>query len=1180
MSTTSTTSPESRSPSPRTPGASEVSELVSIHDEIDQATAFFIQMQPKGTGLPWVNDSGVYTTPHKQEDDQMLRLDELIEQHAYEDSPAAHSPLFSSPPTYHTTLNASAMITEPASPNNILAPSQHASIPLTKPIPPPASLLRKPDPSANNQRVVHPPRESCFNLPIMFPSIPEGGTKSRVETQVRITIDLADSSSSSDPYRYNKVGSWKWLQLPHGTATKKRTRKQGKIDPELQDVLHLSATVTCATPPHNRVLSCSSCQTREAKRVAKKLAARVRPTRSDSESEAEGPGKPKSKVQEDTTSIIQFNCAEHLDFSTGSIVLPLRITCYCRHHREKVGFNVHFTLMDHNGRLVGSGITKPIMITDDHKTSTTKVPELMPSYPTLDTRDWSQMGGMLAEVSPGGGSHTRKKSDINGTIKKRRDKPYDSLSKPTRASREGTASSVTSPSTTHSPLPTTRASTPSLLQALAASEAPPLPQLPPHFPLQDSETSSPDTLATPLDNNSDVPMPQISFDMQEPQPEHQMPPLQPSSALLPPQMVSPDMSALSNLPHPMPFLFFDPNQSQIQMQLPVIHRLIPSAGPTYGGIEVTILGANFHTLVQLNCMFGDVAATATQRWSDNTLVCILPPRAAPGVVPVWFDGFPKTDDNPMSPLFTYSDESDRALMELALQVVGLKMTGKIEDAKNVAMRIVGNTGNDGSDANGGNTSGMMQLASSQSVRDLRPLLLARTTENDSFESRLVQFLSIVDTPMEETAPRSLPNSFALSHPSSSGQTLLHMASFLGFGSLTHFLIEHGADLDARDRNGFTPLHFAVLASSTACADLLVKAGADVEVVNSLGKTAQEIATSDAFNDVLPRHPVSSEEESSEDDDADFGDAEDDEPEVKRKVKRRLIRKTSRLHSNKSTPQRSVNVSRAVTPPPASMNDEKPKRSEKEKEAESIVETDAADAKRAASFMEKMIQRTLAQIPGRPDIMPNIPQLPLPHLPDFPAVPWGALPQIPMVFPVFVPMMPNWPSFRGGNTEDKVESGPESDDVTKRGVGLRAAQEWRGFWEKWMAMAMVTTARQQTEDIPPPVYTPRVEDPKIDEQDKQAQPLASTSSSTARRSHPETRPVGYDDTPLPAQVVESFGYQPNAKQTRRLQKKHDKMLLVFWLPILLLSIIWAFHHGFRFVLNVVRTASPLKAAIRS
>lgn len=69
---------------------------------------------------------------------------------------------------------------------------------------------------------------SC-SFPLMFPSIPENGTKSRVETQVRVTVDLAMPSSFSEPYKYDRVGSWKWLKLPPGTATKRRTRKQGKI---------------------------------------------------------------------------------------------------------------------------------------------------------------------------------------------------------------------------------------------------------------------------------------------------------------------------------------------------------------------------------------------------------------------------------------------------------------------------------------------------------------------------------------------------------------------------------------------------------------------------------------------------------------------------------------------------------------------------------------------------------------------------------------------------------------------------------------------------------------------------------------------------------------------------------------------------------------------------------------
>jgi len=76
------------------------------------------------------------------------------------------------------------------------------------------------------------------SLAIMIPSIPEGGTKSRVETQVRVTVDLAYASATAgdQPSQYDRVGSWKWLRLPKGTATKKRTRKEGKIG--LFPILH------------------------------------------------------------------------------------------------------------------------------------------------------------------------------------------------------------------------------------------------------------------------------------------------------------------------------------------------------------------------------------------------------------------------------------------------------------------------------------------------------------------------------------------------------------------------------------------------------------------------------------------------------------------------------------------------------------------------------------------------------------------------------------------------------------------------------------------------------------------------------------------------------------------------------------------------------------------------------
>ncbi|KAL8915389.1 MAG: hypothetical protein Q9171_000259 [Xanthocarpia ochracea] len=50
--------------------------------------------------------------------------------------------------------------------------------------------------------------------------------------------------------------------------------------------------------------------------------------------------------------------------------LQMRITCYCRHQGEPEGFQVIFTLKDHLGNCVAQNLSSPILITDDHKTST------------------------------------------------------------------------------------------------------------------------------------------------------------------------------------------------------------------------------------------------------------------------------------------------------------------------------------------------------------------------------------------------------------------------------------------------------------------------------------------------------------------------------------------------------------------------------------------------------------------------------------------------------------------------------------------------------------------------------------------------------------------------------------------------------------------------------------------
>ena len=123
---------------------------------------------------------------------------------------------------------------------------------------------------------------------------------------------------------------------------------------------------------------------------------------------------------------------------------------------------------------------------------------------------------------------------------------------------------------------------------------------------------------------------------------------------------------------------------------PQVDRLVPSQGPIYGGVEVTVLGSGFYQ--GLTCFFGDQEAE-TIYWNPNTLVCVLPPNTEPGPVVVTFKSHSLVLEGQDVPLFTYHDANEQALLQLALQVVGLKMTGKLHDAKHIAMKIVHGSGN-------------------------------------------------------------------------------------------------------------------------------------------------------------------------------------------------------------------------------------------------------------------------------------------------------------------------------------------------------------------------------------------------------------------------------------------------------------------------------------------------------
>lgn len=245
--------------------------------------------------------------------------------------------------------------------------------------------------------------------------------------------------------------------------------------------------------------------------------------------------------------------------------------------------------------------------------------------------------------------------------------------------------------------------------------------------------------------------------------------------------------------------------------VPRLDRLVPAQGPTYGGVEVTLLGSGFYR--GLTCLFGEHAATTTF-WNSNTMVCILPPAAHTGPVVVSFKQHPLLLEGQDVAIFTYYDASDQALLELALQVVGLKMTGKLHDAKSVAMRIV--------------------------QGDQQQQQTNNTTQQQSNNNTQMDIQQDLIESLEES---NMLHPLDLTITNSSGHSLLHLAVLLENASLVKSLLacyqlstheEKMKFLNIQDKNEMTALHFACQLKSVDLARLLLHSGANPTIESKLG----------------------------------------------------------------------------------------------------------------------------------------------------------------------------------------------------------------------------------------------------------------------------------------------------------------------------------------------------------
>ena len=84
--------------------------------------------------------------------------------------------------------------------------------------------------------------------------------------------------------------------------------------------------------------------------------------------------------------------------------------------------------------------------------------------------------------------------------------------------------------------------------------------------------------------------------------------------------------------------------------------------------------------------------------------------------------------------------------------------------------------------------------------------------------------------------------------------LLHQAVEKNNKSVIKLLLDTGAEVDTKDNNGMTPLHWAALNNVLDVARLLLDNGADTTILDIIGRNALEIAVRPEMKALLTPAP--------------------------------------------------------------------------------------------------------------------------------------------------------------------------------------------------------------------------------------------------------------------------------------------------------------------------------------
>lgn len=740
------------------------------------------------------------------------------------------------------------------------------------------------------------------NRPAHIPTLKLIGMppKSRVETQIHLKMTL-----------HPVPDGIKKIRLPLHTISKPKFLVKPRPPPQ-PDTLELYTQLVCssamekpnlrerafaraATSGHpcgglpspdedktedgGEVRICAGCVTREQKRANRK--------------KNKKPDEDEDWKRHESHRVIVFNTHEikelkspEPEYSTapGSMLIdiPMRIACYCRHHHEKQGFRVIFTLKDCQGRLVTQCLSPSIMITDDHKTpqsnsqshgshmetaepaaassglnGSSDMNAIQPGIPFRQSQSTSDIQALKRSASALSAQPLHSGTSSLGTSALQTPR---NLSRPASPGPTGPIAKKRKSSASKIPttLTMTRIETPAFVAPPGIGQQNGLPR--------SSSATSP---FSPSNSNpfTDGPSPASTYG-QVVAPANQMfsaavAPTTPNGneqMLFQPDAIrttapesramsvmysAPASSQNSRAPSPNAMMngILPPQQlNQLSQVSQAIHNGVPMADSLqmaqFANTQRQQMASILKVLpnegptsggIEVSILgsgfrqgqevyFGDTKATTTTYWADSAITCILPPYHTTGSVPV-------------------SVRSSQGLMQSAPRQTAQFMY-KDENQDQLAHLALGVlhhklTGSIG------DTKGFIQriLAAENGSANFSDGGSGGFSLNTlAMETQLLRMLDLMD--IDDSLNRTKLDA----KRKVTGHTMLHLSVALGYYRFTAALLVRGANPNARDAGGYTPLHYAALHNHAELVRRLIINNADPTIRTKQGLLASDIAT--------------------------------------------------------------------------------------------------------------------------------------------------------------------------------------------------------------------------------------------------------------------------------------------------------------------------------------------------